>query len=147
MFLTFVQLVPDESWRKDEKGMRRYFHRALGDKLIEWIADNGPAIVSGIEEISVLSSTMKGMTEVRLRMILTPIGPLLDHKFYFRDGPVDGEQIQTDGSAYWRVPITGAPMRMADYIADGPPAAASKGPLVAVYVRRDGYYRFEGYER
>ena len=30
---------------------------------------------------------------------------------------------------------------------DGPSAIAAKGPLIAVYVRKDGYYRFEGYER
>jgi hypothetical protein len=146
-YLTLKQVVDDQMWGIHQKEMRRHFHVALGEKLVEWIVDHGPAIVSGIEEMAVVSSTLLGMTEIRYRMTLIPIGPLLEHEFYFQDGPVDGQRLKTDGSPYWRTPITGEPMRMSDYWADGPTAAATKGPLVAVYIRKDGYYRFEGYER
>lgn len=147
-FLTLREIVPDEMWwGKEQKALRHHFHRALGEKLIEWITDNGPAIVSRVEEMAVISSTMTGMTEVRFRMALIPIGPLLSNEFYFQDGPLDGQRMKTDGSPYWRVPVVGEPMRMSDYFAEGPTAVAAKTPLIAVYIRREGYYRFEGYER
>ena len=146
-YLTIVHMFDDEAWTKDQEEIRKYLHRALGDKVMEWLADHGPAIVGKVEEMAVISSTMKGMTEVRMRMTLIPIGPLLNGDFYFQDGPVNGQRLKTDGSPYWRIPVAGEPMRLADYWADGPSAIAAKGPLIAVYVRKDGYYRFEGYER
>jgi hypothetical protein len=137
--LTLKQIVPTEMWESEhQEGIRRTFERDLGIALVGWLREHGPAIVSRIEELSVLSRDFPGATEIRWRVSTIPIGPLVG-KFYFHNGPVDGEFISTDGSAYWRIPMAGRPQSL-----HGP---SDDGMLIAGYRRRRDIYQFEGYER
>jgi len=148
--LTMKQLVPNELWEKRPDEIRGYMHRDMGIKVIDWLVEHGPAIVSKVEELTVVSgegnwygSTL-GMTEVRMRMKLIPVGKLSTGKWFFSGGPLHRTFVSTDGSMYWRVPMAGKPTSVRDYLDIG---ESTPSMLVAVY-RRDGdIYVFEGFER
>jgi hypothetical protein len=138
--LSLRQVVPSEMWNEHQDGMRESFDRMLGLELIRWLREHGPAIVSRVEELAVVSSEFIGQTEVRSRITVLPIGPLVQGEFYFRGGPLDGERIATDGGPYWRIPIAGQPQKIRQ-MGDVPKM------LIADYERRGYIYHFVGYER
>ena len=148
--LTMKQIVPNELWEKRPDEIRHYMHRDMGIKVIDWLVEHGPAIVSKVEELAVVSgkgdwytNTLE-MTEVRMRMKLIPIGKLSTGEWYFSGGPLHRTFVMTDGSMYWRVPMVGEPTSIRSYLDIGEVAQTM---LIAVY-RRDGdIYVFEGYQR
>jgi hypothetical protein len=147
--LFMKQIVPNELWENHQAQIRSSMHRDIGIKLIDWLVEHGPAIVSKVEELAVVSGegdwygSSLDMTEVRMRMKMIPVGSLVPGEWWCAGGPMHRKFIRTDGSPYWRVPIAGEPTKIADYI----DAIATPSMLVALY-RRDGdIYVFEGYER
>ena len=138
--LVLKQVVPSEMWDNHQDGMRESFDHKLGLELVRWLREHGPAIVSGVEELAVVSRDFIGQTEVRTRITVLPVGPLVPGEFYFRGGPLDGERHATDGGPYWRIPIAGEPQKIMQ-MGDVPKM------LVADYERRGWMYHFVGYER
>jgi len=147
--LTTQQVIPTEVWDKDPGMIRGYMRRDLGIKLVDWLSENGPAVVSKVEELAVIAGQddwygggIVGMTKVRMRMLLIPISPLETGEWWFLNGPLHDQLVKTDGGPYWRVPISGEPVKL--YSEPGPDIPRM---LVALYRRDRTIYRFEGYER
>ena len=138
--LSMRQVVPTDMWEDHADGLRESFDRTLGMELVRWLREHGPAVVSKVEELVVVSREFVGQSEVRTRITLLPVGPLVPGEFYFRGGPSDGQFIATDGGLYWRIPIAGEPRKIGQ-MGDVP------NMLIADYERRAGVYHFVGYER